>query len=93
MNGALALLPIEQRRLILKRRRQRAWVRKARAANPDLYRERVRANRKRLVTLGYYRKGGKGYSKPETSAKRRAYFRWYNEHIRRPRELARRSHV
>lgn len=93
MNAPLVLLPIELRRLILKRRRQARWARQARAANPELHRERSRANRQKLRERGYYRKGGKGYSKPATSEKRRAYYRWYNLNVRKPRELARSAHA
>jgi hypothetical protein len=76
----LALCSIDQRSVLLRKWRQAEWNRKARAANPELYRERVRAHRKRLVERGYYRKGGGGYTQP--SEKRRAYYRNYNANVR-----------
>jgi hypothetical protein len=78
----LALVPVELRSELLRKWRQADWARKSRAANPALHLERARANRKRLVAIGYYRKGGKGYSPTPTSEKRRAYWREYNR-IRR----------
>lgn len=82
----LAICTPEQRRLIMKRRRQARWAREWRARNPEISRERSRQMRKKLVARGYYRKGGKGYSKPVTSEKRRAYFRWYNANRRLSRD-------
>lgn len=81
----LALLPLEERSKLLRKWRQAEWARKARAANPELHLERVRANRKRLVAMGYYRKGGKGYSAVPSSPRRREYFRWYNANVRKRR--------
>jgi hypothetical protein len=78
----LTLCDPEQQRLLRKRWRQAAWARRWRAANPELHLERVRETRKRLVTLGYYRKGGKGYSPHIGTPKRLAYFRWYNANVR-----------
>jgi hypothetical protein len=76
----LLLCPIELRSVLLRKWRQAEWSRKARAENPELYRDRVRQHRKRLVARGYYRKGGGGYTQP--SEKRRAYYRHYNANVR-----------
>lgn len=86
MKAPLTLLPKELRSLIMKRRRQREWARKDRAARPEVHLERVRRYRKRLVAIGYYRKGGKGYSNTPSSEKRKAYYRAYYQNVRKARD-------